>query len=198
MGSARAKGKADTRDSLRRAAFELFSTVGFDETTTSAIAKKAGVASGTVFVHASDKVDLLFLVMHDVLGDTVAAQFATLPEGPLVDRLMHVFHGVYAMYGKYPKLGEPFVRSLPGAKGPNAERVSTLTFGFLHRLSLLVAEAQARGEVAADLNPLMCANNVFALYFSSLMSWLAGYVPIEALDALLRASIELQFRGFRP
>src|ERR1700742_1700246 len=113
MGTARAKGKADTRDSVRRAAFELFSTVGFDETTTNAVAKKAGVAAGTVFVHAADKVDLLSLVMHDLLDEVVAERFASLPPGPLVERFLHVFRGVFAMYAKYPKLAEPFVRSLP-------------------------------------------------------------------------------------
>ena len=72
------RGRA-RRDSLRSAAFELFSTVGFDETTTNATAKKAEVAAGTVFVHASDKVDLLHLVMHDLLADVVAERFSSLP-----------------------------------------------------------------------------------------------------------------------
>src|SRR5262249_17850036 len=66
--SARREG---TREQVRRAAFELFSSVGFDETTTQAIAERAGVAAGTVFLHASDKADLLFLVMHDRLDETV-------------------------------------------------------------------------------------------------------------------------------
>lgn len=198
MGSARAKGKADTRESVRKAAFELFSEVGFDETTTSAIAKRAGVAAGTVFVHASDKVDLLSMVMHDLIAEVTAERFASLPQGPLIERFLHLFRGIFAMYGKYPKLAEPFVRSLPAARGPNAERMNTLTFGFLHRLSLLVGEAQAKGEVAADLNPILCANNVFALYFMCLLAWLAGHVPIEALEASFRAALELQFRGFRP
>ena len=30
------------------------------------------------------------------------------------------------------------------------------------------------------------------------MAWLSGYVPVEALESLIRASLELQFRGFRP
>lgn len=194
----RADMRAETRELVRRAAFELFSTVGFDETTTQAIANRAGVAGGTVFVHASDKVDLLSLVMHDLLDELTVERFATLPDGPLIDRFVHVFRGAFAMYGKYPKMAAAFVRTLPGARGPNADRVNTLTFGFIHRLALLVEEAQRSGEVAPDLNPTLCAQNVFALYFSSLMAWLSGHVPMEALELLLRASLELQIRGFRP
>lgn len=194
----RAEQRAGTRELVRQAAFDLFSTVGFDETTTQAVAKRAGVASGTVFVHAADKVDLLSLVMHDLLDEAVVARFATLREGPLVERFLHVFRGVFAMYGKHPNMGAAFVRTLPGARGPNADRVNALTFGFLHRLGQLVSEAQAKGEVTADVSPLLCAQNVFGLYFMSLMMWLSGHAPIEALEPLLRSSLELQFRGFRP
>jgi AcrR family transcriptional regulator len=211
MGSARAKSKGkssaprtraemrtETREVIRKAAYDLFSTVGYDETTTSAVARRAGVADGTVFVHAGDKADLLSLVMYDLLDEAVAAGFSTLPSAPLLDRFVHVFRGIFAMYGKHPKMAAAFVRTLPGAHGPNAERVNTLTFGFLHRLGQLIVEAQANGEVAKDLVPVMCAQNVFGLYFMTLMAWLSGHVPIEALEDLLRSSLALQIRGFRP
>jgi len=190
--------RTETRDVVRQAAFDLFSTVGFDETTTQAIADRAGVAGGTVFVHASDKVDLLSLVMHDLLEEATTTQLASLPEGALIDRLLHVFRGVFAMYGKHPKMAAAFVRTLPGARGPNADRVNTLTFTFLNQLSLLVEEAQRKREVSQELNPTLCAQNVFGLYFMTLMAWLSGHVPINALEMFLRSSLELQIRGFRP
>ncbi len=194
----RAAQRAGTREQIRAAAFDLFSTVGFDETTTQAIAKRAGVAAGTVFVHASDKEDLLFLVMYDRLEQTVNRAFETLPDAPLVDRLIHVFRAIFAMYGQHPKMGAAFVRSLPGASGPNAQRVNGLTFAFFHRLALLVTEAQSRGEVARDLVPAACAQNVFALYFMALLGWLSGQLTLEtALDPVLRSALELQMRGFR-
>jgi AcrR family transcriptional regulator len=196
--TSRQEQRAETRDAVKRAAFELFSTAGFDETTTQEIATRAGVAAGTVFLHASDKIDLLSLVMHDVLDEVVAERFASLPDGLLIDRLCHVFRGVFAMYGKYPKMGSAFVRTLPAARGPNADRVNTLTFGFLHRIGMLITDAQAKGEVASDLVPTLCAQNIFGLYFMTLMSWLAGHVQLEALEPLFRMSIELQIRGFRP
>lgn len=194
----RAEMRTETRELIRRAAFELFSTVGYDETTTSAVAKRAGVAAGTVFVHATDKVDLLSLVMHDLLDEVVVERFGSLPQGPLIERLVHVFRGLFVMYGRHPKMGAAFVKALPGARGPNADRVNTLTFGFLHRVGQLITDAQLTGEVAKDLNPILCAQNVFGLYFMSLMGWLGGHVPIEALEPLFRTSLELQIRGFRP
>lgn len=195
----RAAQRAGTRERIRVASWELFSTTGFDQTTTQAIAERAGVASGTVFLHASDKADLLFLVMHDRLEDVVNKQFETMPDAPLLERLMHVFSGIFRMYEAHPNMSAAFVKLLPGANGPNAQRVNAMTFGFLHRVGLLITEAQRRGEVARDLNPIMCAQNVFGLYFMALVAWLAGHFTLEtALDPMLRSSLDLQMRGFRP
>ncbi len=190
--------RAGTREQVRVDALELFSSAGFDETTTQAIARRAGVASGTVFLYAQDKADLLFLVMHDRLEQAVARSFETLGEGPLIERLMHVFRGVFAMYGESPRMGAAFVRLLPGAIGPNAERVNALTFTFLQRLGALVADAQARGEVAADLPALACAQNIFGLYFMTLLAWMAGHCTLEtASGPMLRQALALQVRGLR-
>jgi AcrR family transcriptional regulator len=195
----RRKRSNDTRERIRAAAWELFSTVGYDATTTQAIAKRAGVAAGTVFVHASDKADLLFLVMHDKLADVVEDRMSTVPRGPLVDRLLYIFGGLYRMYGEHPEVAAAFVRNLPGASGPNAQRMTMLTFGFVHRVSLLVAEAQTHGEVSRDVEPLACAQNLFALYFMALMMWLSGHATLDtALVPVLRDAIALQIRGFRP
>jgi AcrR family transcriptional regulator len=191
--------KAQTRDQIRAAAWDLFTSKGFDATTTQAIAKRAKVASGTVFVHASDKADLLFLVMHDRLQEVVDERLASVPRDVLVERLMHVFSGLFAMYGDHPDVAAAFVKHLPGARGPNAQRMWTMTFGFVHRIGMLVAEGQATGEIARDIEPFGAAQNVFALYFAALMSWLNGHVTLEAaLDPLLRNALALQVRGLRP
>ena len=195
----RGVSKAQTREQIRAAAWDLFTSKGFEATTTQAIAKRAKVAAGTVFVHASDKADLLFLVMHDRLVEVVEDRLSSVPKGALVDRLMHVFAGLFAMYAEHPDVAAAFVKHLPGARGPNAQRMWTMTFGFVHRIGMLVAEGQASGELARDIEPFAAAQNVFALYFAALMSWLNGHVTLEAaLDPLLRNALALQMRGFRP
>jgi AcrR family transcriptional regulator len=48
-----------TRQRLLRAALELFTTLGYHPTTTPQIAKKAGVAEGTIYRHFPSKQELL-------------------------------------------------------------------------------------------------------------------------------------------
>ncbi|MFT3764935.1 MAG: TetR/AcrR family transcriptional regulator [Minicystis sp.] len=199
-GSRREQQKLDKRERIRAAAWELFTTVGFDETTTKAVAARADVASGTLFLYARDKVDLLCLVMHARLAEATEQRFATLPRAaPLLDQLLHVFRGVFQMYGQHPALAAAFVRNFPGANGPNGQEVSAMTFAFLHRLGQMVQAAQARGEVAADVEPMAAAANFFWLYYGALMSWISGYASLEtALDPGLRGALALQMRGLAP
>jgi AcrR family transcriptional regulator len=192
----RKQQKDDTRERVRRAALELFSSTGFEATTTKAVAERAGVAVGTVFVHASDKVDLLALVMHDVLHDALSQAFETLPKAALEARLLHVFGSVFRAYGQVPRLAEPFVRTIANATGPNGSKVNAFTFETLGRLAALVSEAQHAGEIDENVPPLLLAQNVFALYYFALTTWISGYSTLEtALDPHLRLALELQLRG---
>jgi AcrR family transcriptional regulator len=57
-GPSRRDGEA-TRARLLRSALDLFTTVGFRATTTTAIAESAGVAEGTIYRHFTGKEELL-------------------------------------------------------------------------------------------------------------------------------------------
>jgi AcrR family transcriptional regulator len=193
----REQHKRDKRERLRAAAWQLFSSVGYDATTTRAIAEKAGVASGTLFLYARDKQDLLFLVFEERLRGAVDEAFRTLPSAaPLRTQLLHIFKHLFAMYGESGHVSRQFVKELPGADGPNAERVNALTATFFQRLGALVERAQERGEVRKGVFPLLAAHTFFAIYYMALMSWLGGFNTLDtALDPLLRSSLDLVIDG---
>ena len=192
--------KRDKRERIAEAAWELFSIDGFAGTTTKAVADRAGVAAGTLFLYARDKEDLLCLVMHDRLAEATDRAFATMPQGePFEARAFHVFNTFLDVYASNPAVGAPFVRALVGAHGPNGQKVNALTFGFLHRLSVAIREAQSRGEVGAGIEPFLAAQNLFCLYTGALLGWASGFVSLDAArDPGLRLSIALAMRGLRP
>lgn len=193
----REQNKVEKRERVRRAAWELFTTKGYDATTTKDVAERAGIATGTLFLYASDKKDLLFLVMHDRLARTVDEAFDTLSGGTLEAQLLHVFGTLFRMYARHPKIAMAFVRTVPqGHDGPNAKAADAMTMSFFGRIGGLVVDAQRRGEVDASVEPMRAAVNLFALYFSALLGWLRGAYSIEeALDPFLKESIALQMRG---
>jgi AcrR family transcriptional regulator len=198
---ARERNKLDKRQRIRDAAYALFCERGFEQTTVAQIAARAGVAKGTVFLYASDKDDLLCLIMNDRLRAVVDAQFATLPRrAPLLEQLMHVFGGLFAMYAEHPTLALSFIRVFPTAMGPNGQAQRGLTMSFMHQLAGLVRAASERGEIAADVPPMQAAQNLFALYFLALLGGVSGHVPslAHALDPGLKDALALQLRGLRP
>ena len=199
-GGARARAKLEKGERIRAAAERLFAAKGYEQTTTKQVAVAAGVATGTLFLYARDKPDLLCMVMHDLLREAIDRRLATLPrQAPLLEQLLHMFRGIFAMYGERPAMATAFVATFPSMDGPNGQRVNGLTFAFLLQLAMLVRDAQARGEVAKEVEPLLAAQNLFALYLGALMAWLSRLVSLEAaLEPGLRGALALQIRGFRP
>jgi AcrR family transcriptional regulator len=195
----REQNRVDKRDRIQRAGWDLFTTVGYDETTR-AVAERADVAVGTLCLSAEDKRDLLCLVMHDALAQVTDARFASMPDdAPLIDQLMHLFSGLFAMYGAHPGIAAAFIQHFPSARGPNGIAVLELTMHAVSRIAQLVVTKQERGEVAAGIDAFQAATNLFSLYFGVLITWISGLAPLEGPHGgILRGALELQMRGLRP
>jgi TetR/AcrR family transcriptional regulator, cholesterol catabolism regulator len=195
----REANKEDKKARIIDAGWGLFAEQGFAATTTADLAARAGIAKGTLFLYATDKEDLVFLMMHDRLQATVDELLAGVPKrAGLVDQLVFVFSGLYGLYARCGEVGKVFVKALPGSTGANAAQVNGLTFAFLHRVAALVIEAQTRGEVRADVEPMLATQSSFALYFSGILLWVQGLATIDqAREVFLRPSLELLLRGLR-
>src|SRR5690349_4406506 len=75
----RERNKQEKLKRIQNAAWQLFTQKGFAATTTREVAELAQVASGTLFLYAKDKQDLLQLVYYEVLSETIERAFRTLP-----------------------------------------------------------------------------------------------------------------------
>lgn len=193
----RERNKLDKRDRIIAAAWSLFVKQGYDATTTKQIAERADIATGTLFLYAPDKLDLLAMLYQDRIARAVDDAFATLPaRARLGEQVMHLFTRFFRMYGEQPELGKRFVRQLLLANGPNADRVNLNTISFVARLQGLIANAEQQGKLSGKVPSMTLAQLLFGLYFTSLMTWVMGYATLEtALDPLLRHGVELLLRG---
>ena len=71
--SLRQERQIQTRESLLQAAIEVFSERGYQGATMEEIARRAGVAKGTTYLHFADKADLFYAVFEQWTGDALAA-----------------------------------------------------------------------------------------------------------------------------
>ena len=64
------QNKEETRTSIIKEAYELFSDLGYSKTNTRTIAKKCNIAEGTIFNYFDTKDDILIAVFEDLSKHT--------------------------------------------------------------------------------------------------------------------------------
>ena len=144
-------GAADlTRQRLIRAALELFTTRGYHDTTTAQIAKKAGIAEGTIYRHFASKQHLaneLYRAAQRWAAKVIQEKSRDPGAGTARAQLTAVAHGLVegaAQETAIVKLG--FLESLaPVLDDESRKTEREFRFG----LERLIAEGKAQGSVRA-------------------------------------------------
>jgi AcrR family transcriptional regulator len=193
----RGRTKTDKLARIEKAGRALFAKRGFDATTTRAIADRADIGTGTLFLYFAKKEDLLVHLFHRDIGAVLEAIWAGLPARPLRAQLLHAFDALYAYYARDPALSRVFIKELLFLDAPRRDRVTAFTLDFLQRLVGLIDAAQRRGELAAGVGePRQLAYAAFGLYCFTLINWLGGVLDDrEVARAQLRASLDLLLAG---
>lgn len=192
----RERNKQEKLERIRKAARTLFRQKGFDNTTIAEIAESAGVAKGTVFLYARDKHDLLFLIFLEDITAVAEKGFATLPDAPLLEQLLHVFTQLLQLYAKQPALALLFIREVLVLKEDRRDDYNLMTVEFFARVASLLDEGVRRGELKRDLDTMLTAQSLFALYAFTLLAWLQDKRPdVEMGREMLRRSFALLWDG---
>jgi AcrR family transcriptional regulator len=198
-GTRREAQKGATRRLLLDAAYQLFEAVGYEQTTMRAVASRAGVALGTIFLHFPDKQALLVSAFETDLGRVVDEAIATLPRRGLRGQLLHVARRLYAFYGARPRLARVLLQHGVFAAGEEGARLRAQVEAFLAVIAGLFEAAATAGEVRADVPPADCAIAFWADYFTVLVGAvregeLATREPLGTLERLL----DLRLTGLAP
>src|SRR3989440_2862666 len=116
----RADQKEATRARIVAAALALFRSRGFDATTTKAIARRAGVAEGTVFNYFPTKEDIALHFFEQEVDHAMAAVRgnARLRKAPLQEKLFALVQTQLEFLSPHERfIGAAFVEALkPGSK----------------------------------------------------------------------------------
>lgn len=167
----REEQKEQTRLRLLAAAREVFEAQGFAAANLRLIARQAGVAPGTIFVHFRDKHDLL----HAALFEDLAAALAAALEQPAGDSLeawlAQLTDRMLAYYETRPVLSRVLLQESLLADPPWAERFAA-QLGEVHAAVVRRAELSCeRGELRPDANLPLFAAAYISFYMFALISW---------------------------
>ncbi|TCV68631.1 TetR/AcrR family transcriptional regulator [Neorhizobium sp. S3-V5DH] len=197
----REKNKKDKLLRIKEAAFSLFLSKGFDDTTTREIASLAGVGMGTVFVYAETKRDLLFLIVNDGLEACISESRATIsPDYSLLHNLLIILRRHYRYFAENPVISRAALREMYFYQsGKQAERFNRTRHALRHLLIDLITEALDKGIIKSTEAPELIAQAVFAIYQVDLRIWLSEDDPdLDKGTDRLRRQIELVLKGLSP
>src|SRR6267378_281448 len=138
----RAQSKQAIRQGIVKAALGLFQTKGFDATTTKAIARKAGIAEGTVFNYFKSKDDIALHFFEQEVDQAMAAvrDNPRLRKAPLEEKLFTLVHGQLEFLAPYERfIGAAFIQALKpasplGAFSHRAQELRHRYVGFVQEL----------------------------------------------------------------
>ena len=192
--------KEATRRRVLDAAFELFESEGYEETTVRAIARRAGVSVGSVFTSFISKAQILSEVMDARRGDLYAEFDRVIPHlrGSTADRLRSIFALHYAFEAPRRRL---FLAHIAAAYSWSGEQAS-IPFGRNERLKAMICDCLREGVERGDVDPQVDIDVVVQLLMAAyawtyrLVSW--ENAPTEQLTGLMDQQIGLVAEGFRP
>jgi AcrR family transcriptional regulator len=202
----RERSKLDKRRRISEAARAVFTEFGYERANMREIAKRASVATGTLFLYAPDKRNLLLWILNDDLDAVTESSFGSLasthPDGDLLAQLLFVFEARYHYWGTDPALSLHALQELIIARDVQATPASHLAPYLQRRLVLqehivaLVRMQQRHGRVRANEDPADIARLILAVYNSAIRDWLRGKdANVRRGIAELRDLLRLALQG---
>jgi len=197
----RALRQAERREAILGAALDEFSARGFEATRLDDVARRAGVAKGTIYLYFRDKEslfqELVRTMLSPIVGTIEAAPMADLPIRAVADIVVDTF--VREIFGTRRK----DVIRLIIAEGP---RFPTLAEFYYHEviervsaaMRALMTRAVARGELPTDalarFPQLLIAPALVGIVWNALFN---RFEPLDVRE-MMRAHLDLIFGERKP
>jgi AcrR family transcriptional regulator len=202
QGSNRAERAAERREAIIEAAMDEFITRGFAATRLDDVAKRAGVAKGTIYLHFKDKESLFEELIRTAIVPLVNRLGAgATPAGASIRDLIEGFASSFIREVTTTRRGD-LVRLIV-AEGPRfpdvadfyyREVVSKGLAGMRAAIEIGIARGEIQHKDLAKFPQILVAPAMIAVIWQSLF---ARHAPLDAIE-MLRVHLDLIFGERRP
>jgi AcrR family transcriptional regulator len=181
----REQNKQERRQRIQRATLDILAEKGFDRATTREIAARAGVAAGTLFLYAEDKVDLFLMSLNDELDQL---NEAALDSGrPLLDQIITFLRPRYSFWARHPDLYRAATGDKSAYTAAETNRALASSIGrrahTQQKLSDILRRHETQGGAWSGIDIDGLARILLDIYLSELRFWLSSDQP-EVEDGL--------------
>ena len=190
MARITAEQKARTREDVFEAARAEFEQLGFEGASLRAIAKRAGVATGTLFNYADGKLGLLHAIFHEDLEPLVRSTKSVARSTPVIEQIVSIFGLFFDHYASRPDLSRVFLKESLFSD-PDAP------VSFRDQAQIVADEIQARVIEhfsqrcsTSTISPQLVTLSAVSVYYFALISGLSGGTPNpQQQRSLVRAQL---------
>jgi TetR/AcrR family fatty acid metabolism transcriptional regulator len=163
----------DKRDSILRAATQVFARRGYFQSQVADIARAAGVAAGTVYLYFRSKDDLLVSIFERTMKETLAEGRAAIAgvDDP-ADRLRRIARLHLDRMGRDRDLAVVFQVELRQSTKFMERFSSTYLRDYLGIIRDTIADGQARGRFRAGVKPTVAAKALFGALDEMATNWI--------------------------
>jgi len=196
----REQNKQEKYDRIRKAAKHLFATKGFHQTTTLEIAEQADIATGTLFLYAKTKEDLLIMVFKDEMIETSRAAFENVPQSAhLLDQVMHVFNAMIAYHSEDVNLAKALISEVtPLSSNHRRTNMDTLLKVIYDGIGKIISDCQQDGKARKNIDLQLVGQTLFGIYYTALIGWLCGLTTKKEFLHRLPIMLSIAIVGIEP
>jgi len=173
----RERNKQQKLDRIVTAARALFYAQGYKKTTTQQIAHAAQVASGTLFLYAKTKEELLLLVFHEEFIAIIDAISVSADDPrPVEDQVMSVFDVLLDYHGRDIDLSRELMKALTFVPDPERrDDLRGIVYAIEGKLEKIIVNSQQKGVLSDRTCPQTMVRILFRVYYQCMLAWLGGY-----------------------
>lgn len=184
-----------TADNIRRAAFELLRDRSFADITTRELAKRAGVAEGTLFRHISTKADLFLAVYGDRLDECVdeceAADRRSVAEdsaiaADIASRVLRLYEMRAAFHQRNFVNSVQYLLAAFDPTSPRRPRTVAQGERVIVYVQGILGEAEEHGRLVPSASPRIVAENIHAVELHEIVRTPLREYSVEELWTRLR------------
>lgn len=185
----------DKRQRILEAAVKVFAKKGYHGAKVAEIAKKAGVADGTIYLYFRNKEDILVSLFDEVMEEHIAqarAEIARVPSAP--EKLKVAARHHLALFSGNEDLAVVFQVELRQSTKFLERFTASWLQDYFKLLQDVIADGQKDGSIRADLPRKLATKALFGILDEMVTSWTLGRKDYD-VGNLAEPVVDLFLRG---
>ena len=197
--SLREEKKKKTKESILEAAIHLFSEQGYQKTSIEQIAKAAGVGKGTVYGYFRTKKDIIkgFCEFELEQIHLELVRRSDLNE-PVVEQLKTIYMMEFRHITRNREFGRHFMRETVFPEQHASQDALDIDDQYLALFFPILRQAQKRGELREDIEPLHIIAHFYSIYLLLVSAWYSGRLRTEEVETSMDALFQQALHGLQP